>query len=254
MTLWSKSTPEHPSGRPSFFAASFWHFPVPSCSHTCACWLHEPLTQQEWCASTFSSWILLVHERFSLSALTGWCQANHISSSAPLSFNENKAIPPTLWDALFYTDYTEILSYEVITVYNPLKLHYESSCSNKYLAVTYANALSQESSQAQRVPFAEHVKVCAETACFFFVWVYPKRNLPSKKSIMLLYLDIDIVFLTGFLGCANTNSNQRSYWSRKINFDQLLPEIPSYSKSVGCHAVRVICLICDAQQQLLLAS
>lgn len=65
------------------FAASFWHFPVPSCSHTCACWLQEPLTQQEWCASTFSSWILLIHERFSLSALTGWCQANRNSSSAP---------------------------------------------------------------------------------------------------------------------------------------------------------------------------
>lgn len=170
-----------------------------------------------------------------------------------LSFNENKAIPLTLCDALFYTDYTEILGYEVITVYNPLKLHYESSCSNKYLAVTYANALSPESSWAQRVPFAEHVKVCAETACFFFfVWVYPKRSLSSKKSIMLLYLDIAIVFLTGFLGCANTNSNQRSYWSRKINLDQLLPEISSYLKSVGCHAVRVICLICDAQQQLLL--
>lgn len=65
------------------FAASFWHFPVPSCSHTCACWLQERLTQQEWCASTFSSWILLIHERFSLSALTGWCQANRNSSSAP---------------------------------------------------------------------------------------------------------------------------------------------------------------------------
>lgn len=88
----------------------------------------------------------------------------------------------------------------------------------------------------------------------FFVWVYPKRNLPSKKSIMLLYLaiDIDVVFLIGFLGCANTNSNQRTYWSRKINFDQGLPEIPNYSKYVGYHVSHVICLICDAQQQLLL--
>lgn len=86
-----------------------------------------------------------------------------------LSSNENKAIPLTLCGALFYTDYAEILSYEVITVDNPLNFHYESSCSNKYLTVTYANALSGESSRAQRVPFAEHFKVCAETACFFFV-------------------------------------------------------------------------------------
>ncbi|KAJ7406733.1 hypothetical protein WISP_131872 [Willisornis vidua] len=60
------------------------------------------------------------------------------------------------------TDYIEILSYEVITVYNPLKLNYESSCSNKYLVVMYANALSHESSWAQRVPFAEHFKVALQ--------------------------------------------------------------------------------------------
>lgn len=76
----------------------------------------------------------------------------------------------------------------------------------------------------------------------FLVWVYPKKSLPSKKSIKLLYLDTDqdTMLLTGFLDCANTNSNRRSYWSRKVNFDYVLPEIPSYSKSVGCS-----CCTCD---------
>lgn len=168
-------------GEAKLFTASFWHFPVPSCSHTCACWLHEPLTQQEWCASTFNSWILLIHERFSLNAFTGRGQAHCISSNAPC-LNENIAIALTFGDALFYTDYTEILSYEVTTVYNPLKPHYESFCGNKYLAVTSADALSHTSNQAQRVAFAEHFKACAEIACFFFC-VSLSQKEPALQEI-----------------------------------------------------------------------
>lgn len=83
---------------------------------------------------------------------------------------------------LFYTDYAESLTYEVITVYNPLKLHYVSSCSNKYLTVMYANALSHESSRAQRVPFVEHFKVCAEIARFFLCEFIPKGTCPPRNQ------------------------------------------------------------------------
>lgn len=83
---------------------------------------------------------------------------------------------------LSYTDYAETLTYEVITVYNPLELRYESSCTNKYLAATYANALSGESRQAQRVPFAEYFKVCAEIAAFFLCQLIPRRACPRRNQ------------------------------------------------------------------------
>lgn len=83
---------------------------------------------------------------------------------------------------LFYTDYTEILTSTIITVYNPLKLHYEFSCSNKYLTVTYANALSQESSRAQTVPFAEHFTLCAEIACFLLCEFILKGTCPPRNQ------------------------------------------------------------------------
>lgn len=177
--------------------------------------------------------------------------ANHISSNAPCLFMKTR---PFLWHyvmLLFETDYTEIFTYEVITVYNPLKLHYESSCSSKYLVATYANALSHESSQAQRVPFAEHLQVCAEIACFFLCELIPKGACPPRDQ--WCFCICPGVFV-GLLSCTNTNPNQKSYWSRKINFDQLLPEIPRYSECVGYHAVCAICLVCDDQQQCVLSS
>jgi len=82
---------------------------------------------------------------------------------------------------LFYPDYIEILIYELITVYNPLN-YYESSCTNKYLAVRYANALSPESSRAQRVPFAEHCKVRAEIARFVLCKFATEGTCPPRNQ------------------------------------------------------------------------
>lgn len=54
-----------------FLFVIFLSHPAPTWVH----WFHECLPQQEWCTGSFSYWILLIYERFSLNVWARWCQA-----------------------------------------------------------------------------------------------------------------------------------------------------------------------------------
>lgn len=206
-------------GEAELFAASFRHFPVPSCTHTHACWLQEPLTQQEWC--TFSSWILLICERFSLNAFTGRCQANRIFSSAPCLLMKTR---PFLKHCVMLCFIQITLKLSVMRLLQFL-IPWNSTMNPLVVTSSWLSRMQKpylgRAAGHRGCPWLNTSRYVLRLLVSFLVWVYPKKSLPSKKSIKLLYLDTDkdTMLLTGFLDCANTNSNRRSYWSRKINFD-----------------------------------
>ena len=211
----------------------------------------SPLPQLEWCADAFSCWILLICERFSLNALIRWCQAEPYSLQTMflpmLHVFPWKQGPSSdiMWCFCFIQItlkflFTSLLQFIIPwIIMNPLVLTstWLSGMQMPYLLRAAGHRgcpLLNTARYVQRLL----VSFCA--------------SLPQKEPA-LQEINNASIFVQGFLlvclAVPTQIPTQKGYWSRKINFDWLLPEIPCYSTFVGYHAVCTICLDCDDQHQ-----